>query len=246
MIDNEHIMLFIAVNDTGMGMTADQLEEIENTNSEYLRLHEHEKPYVSGTGLGLPIVYSMAKMMNADIDIKSTPNKGTRWLIRIPQVVVGSDILGEELANRLQNFETGTWRIAKGLEFVPEPMPYGKVLVVDDVETNLYVMEAMLEIFELTVELCESGEEAIEKIKHGNVYDVIFLDHMMPSMDGIEVTKILRDMGYDHPIVACTANALKGQAEMFMENGFSGFMSKPIEINRLNSHLVRYIKEKNR
>ena len=243
-IENGQIMLFIAVHDTGMGMTAEQIEEIENTDSEYLRLHEAEKPFVSGTGLGLPIVYSLAKMMNAQIDVKSTPQKGTRWLIRIPQEISGSAILGEELANRLQNFETGIWRVSKGLEFVPEPMPYGKVLVVDDVASNLYVMEAMLDFFGVIVELCESGEEAIEKVKQGKVYDIIFLDHMMPNMDGIETAKILRDMDYTHPIVACTANALKGQAEMFKENGFSGFMSKPIEINRLNSHLVRYIKEK--
>ena len=69
---------------------------------------------------------------------------------------------------------------------------------------------------------------------------------MMPEMDGLEVAKVLWDMGYDHPIVALTANAIKGQAELFMENGFSGFMSKPIDINRLNSYLVRFIADKKR
>jgi CheY-like chemotaxis protein len=127
---------------------------------------------------------------------------------------------------------------------VPEPMPYGNVLVVDDVDTNLYVAEAMLDAYGINTELCERGKEAIEKIKNGKVYDIIFLDHMMPEMDGIETIKILRDMGYTHPVVAFTANTLKGHAELFMESGFSGFMSKPIDINRLNSYLVRYVKNK--
>jgi CheY-like chemotaxis protein len=144
----------------------------------------------------------------------------------------------------LQNFESGTWASSKEFQFVPEPMPYGKVLIVDDVPLNLDVAEAMPEIFELNIETCESGLLAIEKIKQGKVYDIIFMDHMMPDMDGIQSTKILREMGYTHPIVALTANALKGQAEIFMDNGFSGFLSKPLEINRLNSYLVRFIKDK--
>ena len=123
-------------------------------------------------------------------------------------------------------------------------MEPNSVLVVDDVDTNLYVAEAMLDSFDLKIELCESGQEAIDLITQGKVYDIIFLDYMMPEMDGIQCAKILRDMGYTQPIVALTANALKGQAEIFMKNGFSGFMSKPIDINRLNSYLVRFIKNK--
>jgi CheY-like chemotaxis protein len=177
------------------------------------------------------------------MDLKSEPGKGTHVIANIPQKVSGKEVLGRELANSLQNFEVGTWMAIKELEFKPEPMPYGKVLVVDDVDSNLYVAEAMLESFELTVDLCESGQEAIDKIREGNEYDIIFMDHMMPGMDGMEVTKILRSSGYNNPIVALTANAIKGQAELFMENGFSGFMSKPIDINRLNGYLVRFIKD---
>ena len=125
--------------------------------------------------------------------------------------------------------------------FKPEPMPYGKVLVVDDVETNLYVVEAMLDSFELQVELCNSGVEAVEKISNGAVYDIIFMDQMMPVMDGVEATKKMREMGYDKPIVALTANALKGQAELLMENGFSGFMSKPIEYKVLHEYLLEFV-----
>jgi CheY-like chemotaxis protein len=239
-----YVTLVISVQDTGIGMTQMQIEELEDLNSEYVRLHEQEKPFVSGTGRGLPIVYSLVQMMNAQFKLTSEINKGTNINVRIPQKISGTEILGAELARSLQNFEASTWSAAKTLTFTPESMPYGKVLVVDDVDSNLYVAEAMLESFDLTIELCESGQDAIDKIRQGKVYDIIFLDHMMPGIDGIETAKILRGMEYNHPIVALTANALKGQVELFMSNGFSGFMSKPIDINRLNSYLVRFIKDK--
>jgi CheY-like chemotaxis protein len=93
------------------------------------------------------------------------------------------------------------------------------------------------------VELCESAEEALEKIEAGNTYHMILMDHMMPGMDGMEATKILRERGYDLPIVALTAGSGQSQAQMFTKNGFSGFMSKPIEIYLLNSYLVRFVGE---
>jgi len=236
-----YVTLVISIRDTGMGMTAQQIAELRG---EYVRLHEQEKPFVSGTGLGIPIVYSLAKMMNAELDLQSEVGKGTNAVIRIPQEVSGIEILGRELADSLQKFETKSWSAAKELEFVPEQMPHGNVLVVDDVETNLHVAELMLESFALNIELCKSGQGAIDKVKQGKVYDIIFMDHMMPGIDGIEATKTIREMGYSHPIVAFTANALKGQAEMFKQNGFSGFISKPIDIKLLNSCLVRFIKNK--
>jgi len=238
-----YIMLVISIEDTGMGMSAQQIEEVQGYKGEYIRLHEHEKPFVSGTGLGLHIVYSMVQMMNAEYDMQSDVGKGTHVTVKIPQKVVSTEILGDELATKLQNFESGTWTAAKEFEFIPEQMPYGSVLVVDDVEANLYVAEAMLKSFGLNIDLAENGQSAVDKIARGRVYDIIFLDHMMPGMDGVEVANILRDMGYNHPIVALTANAIKGQAEMFMNNGFSGFMSKPIDIKILNSYLVRFIKK---
>jgi signal transduction histidine kinase len=238
-----YIDLVISVTDTGMGMTAAQIDEVQGLNSEYVRLHENERPFVSGTGLGLPIVYSMVQMMNAQFDLQSDVGKGTIVTVKIPQKIIGTDTLGAEQATQLQNFESGTWAAAKDFNFVPEQMTYGRVLVVDDVDTNLYVAGAMLESFGLTVELVESGRAAIDKIINGSIYDVIFLDHMMPEMDGIEVSKTLRAMGYNRPIVALTANAIKGQAEMFMQNGFSGFMTKPIDIKILNSYLVRFVKK---
>ena len=236
-----YVILVIFIQDTGVGMTESQIKDL---STEYVRLHEHEKPLVNGTGLGFPIVCSLVQMMDAHIDLQSEAGKGTHVIVRIPQKVTSSKTLGKELVFRLQNFESGTWLAEKEFDFKPEPMPYGSVLVVDDVDINLFVAEGILEAFELNIELCHSGVDAIEKVKQGKIYDIIFMDHMMPDMDGVETTKIMRDMGYSHPIVALTANAIKGQDEIFINNGFSGFISKPIDINRLNSHLVRFIKDK--
>jgi len=123
-------------------------------------------------------------------------------------------------------------------------MPYGRVLAVDDVESNLYVLEGILEPYNIDFEAVESGFQAIKKIESGEVYDIIFMDHMMPEMDGIETTKIIRELGYTYPIVALTANALKDASDMFMKNGFSGFVSKPIDINQLDKYLLKYIRDK--
>jgi CheY-like chemotaxis protein len=96
----------------------------------------------------------------------------------------------------------------------------------------------------LSVDTATSGFAAIDKIKEGKVYDVIFMDHMMPKMDGIEATHALRAMGYTQPIIALTANALVGQAEMFLSNGFDGFISKPIDVLQLNTSLNKLVRDK--
>jgi PAS domain S-box-containing protein len=242
-IDDENMMLKVIIKDTGAGMTPHQVEAIKD---DYVRFHEEEIAYASGTGLGIPIVYSLAQMMNAEIEFDSEVGKGTTVIVHIPQRISGSKVLGAELARSLENFEVSIVSGNVELEFIPEQMPYGKVLVVDDVDTNLYVAEAMLDTFGLTVELCDSGIEAIERVKCGKVYDIIFMDQMMPEMDGIEATTKLREMGYNHPIVALTANAVKGEYKSFLESGLSGFMTKPIDIKALNSYLMKYVKNKSR
>jgi CheY-like chemotaxis protein len=112
------------------------------------------------------------------------------------------------------------------------------------VETNLYVAKGLLAPYGLMVETARSGFEAIKKIKDGAVYDIIFMDHFMPEMDGIETTKKIRELGYMRSVVALTANALAGQAEIFMANGFDDFISKPIDLRQLNAALNRLVRDK--
>ncbi|MDR0878304.1 MAG: response regulator, partial [Treponema sp.] len=97
--------------------------------------------------------------------------------------------------------------------------------------------------FEMNMETAASGFETIEKVSGGAVYDIIFMDHMMPKMDGIETTKRLREAGYTKPIVALTANAIAGNDKMFKENGFDDFISKPIDIDQIQSVLNKFVRD---
>jgi len=234
-------ILAVSISDTGIGMTKQQVESLYD---EYSRFHEHDKRLIGGTGLGMPIVYNILQMMGGKIEVESEPNKGTDVLVRIPQKTAGREVLGRETAQSLEQFEVRAASAAKRFQFAPEPMPYGRVLVVDDVDANLYVAQGLLLFYDLNIETCESGYAAIDKVKRGEVYDIIFMDHMMPKMDGAETTRILRAMGYSNPIVAITANALIGQAEEFMRNGFDGFLSKPIQTMHLNTILTKFIRDR--
>ncbi|MCL2851443.1 MAG: PAS domain-containing protein [Defluviitaleaceae bacterium] len=239
--EESYVTLVISIRDTGLGMTPDQIDRLY---SDYTRFHEHEVRSAIGTGLGMPIVYNLLKLMDADIDIESEVGVGTNVIVRIPQKIVGSEVLGRKLADSLQNFEVSAQSVEKKFKFVPEPMPYGRVLVVDDVSANLYVAHGLLSFYSLNIETCDNGYDAIEKIKQGRVYDIVFMDQMMPGINGTETMRLMRDIGYTEPIVALTANALIGQAEEFIRNGFDGFISKPIQTVHLNTILTKHIRDK--
>ena len=239
------VVLIIELSDTGMGMTSEQLNAMY---SEYVRFHEqnsHANRVIEGTGLGLSIVYNLVQMMNGEISVKSEVGKGTKISVRIPQEAAPcQETLGKKTVRSLQAFEVNMGTAAKRFKLAPEPMPYGRVLVVDDMDANLYVARGLLQFYDLKIETCGSGFEAIEKVKRGKVYDIIFMDQMMPGIDGTETTKTLRGMGYTHPVVALTANALIGEAEKFLRNGFDGFISKPIQTTHLNTILTKFIRDK--
>jgi signal transduction histidine kinase/CheY-like chemotaxis protein len=124
--------------------------------------------------------------------------------------------------------------------------PEARVLVVDDIVTNLKVAAGLLMPFKVQVDICESGMEAIDMVQE-NHYDLVFMDHMMPVMDGLETTARIRELpeGKDLPIIALTANAVQGVREMFLESGLNDFISKPIDPSKLEGILVRWLpKEK--
>ena len=122
---------------------------------------------------------------------------------------------------------------------VDEEMPNGRVLVVDAKDMGLYIAKGMLALYGLQVDTAKSGDEAIEKIKY-NVYDLVLIDHLMPGMDGMKTTRKIRRLkgGYKKlPIVALTVNTAAGAKEMFLANGFSGFISKPIVLREMDKML---------
>ena len=238
--DNRKMLIF-AVSDTGQGMTTEQIERIFD---EFTRFNMETNRTTEGTGLGMSITRNLIRLMDGEIYVDSEPEKGSVFTVRIPQSIVGSGVLGKELAENLQQFQVSSKAHMQRVQITREPMPYGYVLIVDDVETNIYVARGLLIPYGLKVDSVESGYAAIDRVKQGEAYDIIFMDHMMPKMDGIEATNIIRSMGYDRPIVALTANAVSGQAELFLTNGFDDFISKPIDIRQLNTILNKLIRDK--
>jgi signal transduction histidine kinase/CheY-like chemotaxis protein/HPt (histidine-containing phosphotransfer) domain-containing protein len=234
--------LTFEVRDTGQGMTKSQVDKLFD---EYSRFNTEANRLTIGAGLGMSITHSLVKLMNGEITVESVPGVGSVFVVRLPQRAIGNETLGREIKENLESFRfNNSVTYYKTAQIVRDSMPYGRVLIVDDMESNLYVAKGLLAPYEIQVDTALSGFEAIDRVKGGQVYDIIFMDHMMPRMDGIEATKILRDMGYSRPIVALTANAVMGQAEMFLQNGLDDFISKPVDTRQLNRVLNKLIRDK--
>jgi signal transduction histidine kinase/CheY-like chemotaxis protein len=240
-MQGQDVMLRFVVEDTGQGM---KNEDRERLFSEYSRFNAGANRTTEGTGLGLNITKRLVEMMDGSIMVESEYGRGSAFTVTVKQKAVECPVIDTELAERLRNFTFTGDRQAVRLQIRREPMPYGSVLVVDDVDTNLYVAEGLLSPYKLKIETANSGFAAIEKVQNDKIYDIIFMDHMMPRMDGIETTKKLREIGYSGVIVALTANALAGNDEMFMRQGFNGFISKPIDVRHLNAVLNKFIRDR--
>ena len=235
------VSLKYSVTDTGQGMTA---EQIANLFDEYSRFNTEANRTTEGTGLGMSITRSLVEMMGGSIAVESVVDQGSTFTVILPQGIADAKVLGRELANSLQNLKLDVAKQFRKAQIVYEPMPYGRVLIVDDVESNLYVARGLLAPYGLSVTTVVNGFQAIDKIKEGNMYDIVFMDHMMPIMDGIEAAGKMRELGYVQPIVALTANAVAGQADIFLSNGFDDFISKPIDMRQLASMLKKYVRDK--
>jgi len=238
---SKFISLILNVRDTGHGMTGEQIKKLFD---EYSRFNQESGRTIEGTGLGLAITKRLIDYMEGSINVESEPGKGSFFTVRLPQSTVDAEVLGRELVENLQNFHFNYKANQSRSRIIHEPMPYGSVLVVDDVEMNLYVAKGLLKPYKLKIDTALSGFESVNKVKNGKVYDIIFMDQMMPEMDGMKTTGILRDLGYTNPIVALTANALAGQVDIFLQNGFDAFVSKPIDIRHLDSVLNKFIRDK--
>ena len=235
------VMLRFVVEDTGHGMKP---EDREMLFSMYLRFNNDANRTTEGTGIGLSITKNLVDLMGGSIEVESEYGEGSRFTVLIKQEAVESRVIGKELSEQLSDFSFRDDKMLEQLQIAYTSMPYGRVLVVDDVEVNLLVAEGMLAPYGTKVELASSGFEAIEKIEAGETYDIIFMDHLMPQMDGIETTGKLRALGYKGAIVALTANALVGNAEIFKQSGFDDFISKPVDVRQLNMVLKKYVREK--
>ncbi|MCL2168594.1 MAG: PAS domain-containing protein [Defluviitaleaceae bacterium] len=240
--DSDDIVIIVSVSDTGQGMSGEQLSSL--FAEEYTRFNHEANRLIEGSGLGMMITGQLVAMMGGEIKVYSQINKGSTFAVYIPQKVVLNDTrpMGAHAAKSLQKFDLKEMSLKRIKRTKRKTMTEGRVLVVDDVESNIYVALRMLKPYKIGVETASSGFEAIGKIEAGETFDIIFMDHMMPKLDGIETTKVIRDMGYTKPIVALTANALKGMSKIFLESGFDDFISKPIDVEMLDKVLNQHIK----
>ncbi|MDR0312251.1 MAG: response regulator [Treponema sp.] len=238
--ENDNVMFILRVSDTGQGMTPEQVSKLFDA---YTRFNMDVNRTIEGTGLGMSITAELIHMMNGEITVESEAGKGSGFTVRLPQGNAGSGPLGKEAAESLRQFRLNSISQKKS-QVLREPMPYGSVLIVDDMEANLYVAKGIMMPYGLHIETVDSGFGAIDKIQSGTEYDIVFMDHMMPKMDGMEATKRMREMGYTRPIVALTADAVAGKADVFLTNGFDDYISKPIDTRRLNDVLNKLIRDK--
>jgi signal transduction histidine kinase/DNA-binding response OmpR family regulator len=232
--DDTHLTLFFKVSDTGIGI---RQKDIELLFTEFSRIDTKRNQGIEGTGLGLAIVNNLCKAMGGAITVSSVYEQGTTFTVSLSQGFDGGKTVSES-----QNLE-------EHADFENKPpfvLPDARVLVVDDIDTNLMVAEELLRFYELRIDTATNGEDALRLIRE-NFYDLVFMDHMMPEMDGIETTRRIRALGGGDPyfrrlpIVALTANALVEFRELFLKNGFNDFLAKPIEIDKLYAILKKWL-----
>jgi PAS domain S-box-containing protein len=237
--------LNFTVEDTGRGIKPEDLEKLF---AEYTQFETMANRWVEGTGLGLSITKGLVEKMLGTITVESEYLKGSRFRVSLLQVILDETPIGAEVVENLRSFRFIEDRNRRG-SIIRSWMPYGKVLVVDDLQTNLDVMSGLLMPYGLQVDTELSGREAVERVRAGEVrYDLIFMDHMMPDMDGLEAVRIIReelDSEYARrvPIIVLTANAIAGNREMFLGSGFNDFIAKPIDIKQLDIVLNQWVRD---
>ena len=230
------LQLRIHVVDTGKGIREEDKAKLFRA---FQRVDESKNRHIEGTGLGLYITSHFVSMMGGTIGFESEYGKGSDFYVVIPQKVISEEKIG-----RIGEKET---------EIPCEPekdrnisAPWASVLVVDDNEMNLMVARFLLEETGMVIDLATEGRQALSKMEE-KTYHLIFLDHMMPEMDGIQVLHEMKEKGLQEgvPVIALTANAVSGAREMYMQEGFQDYLSKPIEKEKLQEILIKWLSMEN-
>ncbi len=227
--DDKGKELVITVKDTGIGIKE---QDIDKLFESFGRLEKTRNRNIEGTGLGLAITMKYLKMMNGDITVESEYGKGSVFTIHVPLYVWDTTPIGDfrEAVKELQYKEE---------EYSPSIIaPEARLLIVDDNEMNLDVIDGLLERTRVHIDNAVSGPEAIELVEKKH-YDLIMLDQMMPGMDGITTMSHIRNTGTKAPIIALTADA--GFKELYIKEGFDGFIAKPVQFKELEEALVAYL-----
>lgn len=233
--DEDEIMLKISVRDTGMGISR---ENQQNLFKAFCRLDEMSNRNIEGTGLGLSITKHLTDMMGGSISVKSALGSGSEFTVEIPQRVVSYEPVGVFIENRRASGGQG--------EKYRERFraPGAKILVVDDVKLNIDVIRGLLRSTRVQTESAYSGRECLGLVARTH-YDLILMDHLMPEMDGVETLKRIREMtdspNAETPVIALTANVMVGAREKYAGYGFTDYLAKPVQGERLESALMEYL-----
>ena len=244
--DGDSVWLTFIVLDTGIGI---RQEDIESLFTDYVQMDMSANRKIIGTGLGLPIAKRLVEQMDGLITVESEYGKGSVFTVKVMQKYVSDETIGPEVIESLQQLNYSEVKRRHTGKLARLNMPYARVLIVDDVITNLDVARGLMKPYHMQIDCVTSGQEAIEAMLDKRVrYNAIFMDHMMPGMDGIEATRLIREIGTDYakniPIIALTANAIVGNEEMFLQKGFQAFISKPIEIASLDNVIREWVRDK--
>lgn len=219
---NNKTKLIITITDTGRGI---KKEDIDRLFKKFERLEEDRNTSIEGTGLGLAITEGLAELMGGKITVISDYGKGSTF-----KFVVIQEIVNVEVKKESSNITSSDYNTFEGKN----------ALIVDDSKLNLKVAENVLKNFLVTTESVTSGLECLSCV-NSKKYDIIFMDIMMPNMSGVKVLKKLREKNINTPVIALTADAIEGQEEKYMSEGFDGYISKPINKEKLNYVLNKYL-----
>ena len=229
-LSKDQSSILVDVSDTGIGIKDEDMGRLFES---FERIEEERNRNIEGTGLGMSIVNMLLQMMDSKLDVHSTYGKGTSFSFVLKQPVVDPTPIGD-YTNRVKRFSDNDRKLhAKG----------ASILVVDDNKMNLKVVKNLMKKYDIAPELVQSGKDAIERMRAGD-YHIVFLDHMMPDMNGIETLNELKRQNLipEHTaMIALTANAIAGVREEYIKSGFVDYLSKPIEIKQLEELLIKYL-----
>ncbi|MCR5222412.1 MAG: response regulator [Lachnospiraceae bacterium] len=233
----ETAVLTFKVSDTGQGIPAEAMEHLFDS---YTRFDEKKNRKIEGTGLGLAITKQLLDLMGASIDVKSTPGEGSDFTVKIPQKVILDTPMGDFYEKRKRRSRES---VSRDVGFTAKD---ARILLTDDVRMNLVVIRSLLKETQIMIDCAQSGRECLEKYGE-NHYDLVFLDHMMPEMDGIETLSALKETARykeEHtPVVALTANAMLGAEKLYLDTGFDDYLTKPVKGADLEAMIRKHLKK---
>ena len=230
------VQLYVSVKDTGIGIREEDMARLFDS---FQRVDESRNRNIEGTGLGLSITMRLLNLMGSRLEVESTYGEGSDFYFYLEQKQLDDEVFGEDIQKYHEKIR-GDFSVSAEQFYAPD----AKILVVDDNEMNLKVFLGLLKNHGMQIDTAMSGKECLARMEK-NAYHIIFMDHLMPEMDGVETLRRIRELktnrSKDAVIIILTANAVSGAREMFLEEGFDDYLSKPIIAIKLEQMIQKYL-----